>query len=216
MIDLSQFELYSYPTGIVLDEDPNSKEPCGMPSASEPPRPVHAQVISIAPVDEPLHVALDTVHQEIVRTDDPEASLADFVVVPHGLSTVLVMLPRRVGLLVNGLPALSLNVLRPRDGLVMTPGWHTYVTQRIRPYLGPPPDEMLGQSCPYCRIPIAKDTYVFVHRCGVAYHCETAENRPDIAEEERLNCHLRMRSCFSCNQPVWLEERLVWDPASPS
>jgi len=96
---------------------------------------------------------------------------------------------------------------------VISPGVHTYVTQRIRPHVGPPLPSMIGQKCPFCRIPIDKDTSVVSCRCGVVYHKETAESHGHVEAADRLNCFEKVRACLSCNRPVTLNESLVWDPS---
>jgi hypothetical protein len=112
------------------------------------------------------------------------------------------------------LPALPLCVLAAKDALVLGPGLHSYVTERVIPYVGPPPAAFLGQRCPACRIPFDETTRVATHRCGVAYHAETEESHSDVAPDDRLQCIEKVQSCLSCGRRVTLVEELVWDPAT--
>lgn len=143
-------------------------------------------------------------------------TVAEFYLVQRRLGPALAMIPRRKNVLVNGVPALSFQVLSPRDGLLLRPGLHTYVTERFRPYVGPPTDEMLSRKmrCPCCQIPLDKSTRVVTCRCGVAYHWEDAESHPEVDADDRLDCFAQIRVCLSCKRPVTLGDSLVWDPAT--
>ncbi len=148
-----------------------------------------------------------------VRVAADEQPVAEFRTVQRRLGPALAMFPCHDGVLVNGLPALALTVLAPRDALVLAPGLQTYVTQRIRPYVGKATEEMIGKKCPFCRIPIDRDTRVVTCRCGVVYHLETDESHPDVDESDRLACFNKVRKCLSCSREVTFEESLVWGPA---
>jgi hypothetical protein len=118
--------------------------------------------------------------------------------------------------LVNGIPALDLTVVFPRDSIVLAPGIHSYVTQRISPHVGRPLQEHLGLRCPYCTIPITDETRIAVCRCGVAYHHEPPAPEADRNgdDTERLDCLSNVRACLSCGRPVALQQFLVWDPST--
>lgn len=143
---------------------------------------------------------------------DQQDSIAGFAVIKRRLGSALTMTTHRGGVIVNGLPALSFTVLLPRDSVVIAPGVHSYVTERIRPYIGAPLPESIGVKCPFCRIPVTHDTRVVSCRCGVVYHHETEESHGAINEKDRLDCLSKIRVCLSCSRPVTLEESLVWDP----
>lgn len=170
--------------------------------------------LAIAESDGDVLVASDPASGLLTRVDDESQAQARFRIVHRKLGMSLAMLPQNGGVTVNGLPALPLAILSPRDLLSLVPGCHVYVTERVRPHVGAPTPEMLGQKCPYCRVPIDKDTRVVSHRCGAIYHHETAESHPQVPEKDRLNCFTEIRGCLSCNRPVTLEEFLVWDPAT--
>jgi hypothetical protein len=148
------------------------------------------------------------------RASGEQDSVATFSVIKRRLGPALCMTVHRAGVLVNGLPALDFSVLRPRDSLVIAPGIHSYVTERVRPYVGTPAQELIGKKCPFCRIPVTNDTRIVTCRCGVVYHHETEASHGAIAEKDRLNCLSKIRLCMSCSRPVTLEEYLVWDPGT--
>ena len=170
--------------------------------------------LAIAEGDGDVFVAADSATGELARVEHEGDAHAAFRVVRRRLGASLAMLPARDGVTVNGLPSLPLAILSPRDLVVLAPGCHSYVTERVRLHVGSPTPEMLGKKCPYCRVPIDKDTRVVSHRCGAVYHHETAESHPNVADDDRLKCFSEIRACVSCNRPVTLEEFLVWDPAT--
>lgn len=165
---------------------------------------------------ERISVSVNRDLRELRTNKATRRAVAEFHLVQRRFGPALAMIPRESHVLVNGVPSLSVHVLSARDSLVLAPGIHTYVTQRVRPYLGPPTEEMLKQKqrCPCCRIPLDKETQVVTCRCGVAYHRESAESHPDVAEEDRLNCFEQIRVCLSCKRPLSLKESLVWDPST--
>ena len=160
-----------------------------------------------------IWVGIDEVTNCPCRIDQESNSIVGFKPVQRKMGNALAMCVRRDAVLVNGFRALSFSVLSARDSLVLSPGVHTYVTQRIRPHVGPPLNMMIGQKCPFCRIPITEDTQVVSCRCGVVYHNETEESHADVDVSDRLNCFAKLRACLSCNRPVTLNESLVWDPS---
>jgi hypothetical protein len=171
-------------------------------------------VLSIPAAGEAVRVAWDAERYCLEVCEDAASSLAEFRPVSRQFSSALALIPHKPGVLVNGLPALALTMLQPRDAVRLAAGVHTFVTQRIHPYVGPPPADLVGAKCPYCRIPVAADSRVFVHRCGVPYHLETEDSHPQLAAEDRLDCFHHVRTCLSCNRPMSLEESLAWDPAT--
>jgi hypothetical protein len=102
---------------------------------------------------------------------------------------------------VNGRPAPRLALLGERDQLQLSRDDHVlHVTVYHRPYLGPPPEHLLGKDCPVCRVPLLKDTRVYVCTCGAAVHAEGDEKSKD----DRLECLQLSPDCPVCNTPVVL------------
>ena len=151
-----------------------------------------------------------------VRCHRKKDRAVSFVVAPRPFGMALVMTTHRSGVLVNSIPALSLTVLKPRDSIVIAPGIHSYITERIRPYSGAPTEQMVGQKCPYCSLGVTPTTSVVTCRCGVIYHHETEESHAEQKKEDRLNCLSSLRVCLSCGRPLTQEEYLVWDPSTLS
>jgi hypothetical protein len=164
--------------------------------------------------DNAVRVGVDTETHCPCRVSCEQDSVATFAVIKRRFGPALCMTAHRDGVLVNGLPALDFTVLRPRDSLVIAAGIHSYVTERIRPYVGAPSPEQISEKCPFCRIPVTIDTRIVTCQCGVVYHHETEESHPAIDEKDRLNCLSKVRVCLSCSRPVTLEEYLVWDPGT--
>lgn len=170
------------------------------------------QVISIPSDGTPIGLA-NTAGQ--LKVDDPGApdELAQFSMIEFAGSAAVAMTTYRPDVYVNSVPALRLSVLTVKDCVRFRPGIHAFLTQRIRPYVGKPPKSILGDQCPYCRIPFNDATQVAFHECNVAYHHETEQSHPDLPETERLACFTRLKHCLSCQHEMRLDERLVWDPA---
>ena len=131
----------------------------------------------------------------------------------YQFSNRLALISRRRPVLVNGLPALSLAVVATRDSLTLGPETF-YVTERIRPHVGRPTEEMIGLKCPMCRVAVDAESVVVTCICGAVYHHETEQSHPDLPADERLNCLDQIRVCLVCNRPVTPHEHLVWDPQS--
>lgn len=161
-----------------------------------------------------LGITLNPQDNSLLRATQPEDAILEVRVVRHRLSAYLALLPLRPGVLGNGLPAPRLAVLTSGDSLVPAAGCLCHVTERVRPYVGPPGDELLGKKCPFCMLPLTAQTRIFVCRCGAPYHHETAESHPDMVEADRLRCFEKVRACLSCGRAIVAEEYLVWDPKS--
>lgn len=211
----SQFELHSFATMTSKQSPSHPLDFSDLPwQDDQHPKP-HVMALGFAGQQAgPYPVGADAGKCELRRAAPGSSVLAEFYLVNRPLGPALAMVPRCGSVLVNGLSALSFQVLSPRDGLLLSPGLHTYVTQRIKPYIGQPRGAMLKQSCPVCRIPLTQETHVITCRCHVAYHHETGESHPDAAASDRLNCFEQIRVCLSCNRPLTLGESLVWDPAT--
>jgi hypothetical protein len=135
-------------------------------------------------------------------------------VVQRKLGNELAVLTRDPSRLINGLPALPVNVVGTKDSIVLAPGWLGYVTERVKPHVGVPLLAHLNLKCPFCRIPVDDKTRIVTCRCGAPYHHETAESHPETAENDRLKCFEKVKTCLSCSRPITLQEHLVWDPAT--
>ncbi len=148
----------------------------------------------------------------------PEAASAVFgvQVVRRKLTKELALVPLRSGVLVNSIPALELTLVGTRDSISAGAGRLLYVTQRFRPHVGAPTEEMIAArlKCPFCKLAVAADTVVVNCRCGAVYHRETADSHPQLPAEDRLNCQAKISTCLACGHLVSLEETLVWDPAA--
>ncbi len=223
MTSQSVFELHSYAGHLAagLDQaDDDWLAVMPLHTDQEDQRP-SAAVLQFS-VDESLDagavwIAIDKATGCPCRVGDQQDAVASFAVIKRRLGLALSMTTAdHAGVLVNGLPALGFTVLSPRDSVVLSPGVHSYLTERIRPHVGAPTEAMIGVRCPFCKLAITGDTFVATCRCGVVYHDEDAESHPAIPEEDRLNCVQKVRACLSCSRPVTLEESLVWDPGTLS
>jgi hypothetical protein len=152
--------------------------------------------------------------EELERVSGPDRAAFGVRVVRHRLAAYLAVLPLRPPALVNGLPMSGLAVLSSGDSLVVVPGCLCHVTERFRPHVGSPPEELVGKKCPFCSLAITAQTRIGVCRCGAPYHHETAESHPEIAEEDRLCCFTRARACLACSRELTSEEYRLWDPGS--
>jgi hypothetical protein len=204
-LNLGRFELHA----LVAEAAPDV---AASPWADSTPVVSQAEV-SISGEEALVWARLNKTNDGLSRTRDRDEAVAGFRVVRRRLGSALAMVVRGEGVLVNGAPALPLAVLSVKDSVVLAPGRHFYVTQRLKPYLGAPPSGVLNKPCPFCQIPITDDTRIYLCPCGAPYHHETAESHPQIEENERLNCFAKIEKCLSCGRRLTLDEFLEWDPA---
>jgi hypothetical protein len=148
--------------------------------------------------------------QALVTTDDPAATVFAAGAVASNFHLALALIRHCDGLLVDGRPALGFSVLDVKSTLVV-PGLDgmIYVAHLVRPYVGPPPQQLLNKECPICKIPFAADTRVGMCRCGQFYHFETAQSHPQVSDENRLNCFQQARVCH-CGASLTAEEQWTW------
>lgn len=158
----------------------------------------------------------DADRRKLRRVAVSREAIAGFRVVQQRLISRLVMLVPRADVLVNGRPALRFSALAVKDSVVLAPGVHCYVTERVRPYVGKAPQSVIGKLCPFCRIPIDEQTHVVLCRCGAVYHDEPVQEPTNAAgdaeENEPLLCASKVRNCLVCSRTLTREEHLTWDP----
>jgi hypothetical protein len=206
-LDLGRFELHSVAGGAAREDEAFASPWSGLAS------PGSTADGAIATRDGLVWLRVNDEGQGLLRTEHPQEATAGFRVVRRRLGAALAMVAQAEGVLVNGVPALPLSVLSVKDSIVLAPGKHYYVTQRLKPYVGSPPQHVLNKSCPFCQIPIADDTRIYLCPCGAPYHFETAESHAPVEEAERLNCLEKVEKCLACGRKLTLEEFLEWDPA---
>jgi hypothetical protein len=205
----SQFEIHAITS--VIESQHDGAELAWHDAQPSPRLPV----LTVAEADGLVRVKVDPRDGRLGRVEGDGDAVVAFRVIRRRLGPSLAMVALREGAFVNGLPALALSVLGAKDSLVLAPGCVAYVTERIRPFVGTPADELVGKKCPMCRLPVDGKTRVVACRCGAPYHAETAESHPDVAEADRLRCIEKVKACLSCGRPeVTVKEYLVWDPAS--
>jgi hypothetical protein len=166
-----------------------------------------------------LWLGVDPAAGRPVLLPDQLSALVELRVVRRKLGGGLALLAHGHDILVDGLPALALTVLNPRDSVVLAPGAAVgYVTERLKPYIGPPTVEMIAkkQKCPYCRIPFSEtpNSRVVTCRCSATVHHEDEHSHPDTPQKDRLECLSKIKACLSCNRPIALTESLVFDPSN--
>lgn len=171
------------------------------------------QPLSISESDGTVWFAPNAKSHSLKRVPKRSGASVGFSFVRNRGKPALAMLPNSEGQLVNARPALPLNILAVKDCLVLGPAVHAYVTERIRPYVGPPPKSLIGKLCPFCRIPFTADTTIATCRCGAAYHYEQPSDQSDVDPKEILLCFEKVRKCTACARQLTLEEHLAWDPA---
>ncbi len=154
---------------------------------------------------------VDDPSRQVVKVSCAEQADVGLQSLGAGKKQVLGLLPLCPGILVNAVPALSFSALTTRDNFLL-PGCIAYVTRRIQPFVGSPPQELLGRECIFCGIPVEKGTRVVVCHCGQGVHYETADSHPGVAEEDRLCCFDQVKNCLACSRTLALEPYLLWDP----
>ncbi len=135
-------------------------------------------------------------------------------VVRRQFSAYLAVRSYRDDLWVNALPALRFSILASQDSILLAgPRLLFYVTERFFPYVGPPPEEVIGKErCPHCRNRFEAATKVVRSYCGTLYHCEDETSHPHLTKEDRLECMQQCKVCGSCHRELTTAEHLVWDP----
>jgi len=198
----STFEIHAGPTPVEASEKNRSGS---MPA----PAPL------VVTPGNTLYASVDPDSGQIRQIETVSEALAVFRMVARGrLGNALAMISRAGDILVNGLPALPLAVLAAKDSLTLGPACLCYITERIKPHVGPPSEEQQKQKCPFCRLATDAFTRVVTCMCGAAYHWETAESHPNTPENDRLRCFEKIQNCLSCGRQLSKEETLVWDPAT--
>jgi hypothetical protein len=170
--------------------------------------------LAVSPA-ETLLVTVDGTSGELRKTENSSQAVAAFRTVRRGrMGNALAMLALGEDILVNGLPALPLAVLAPKDSITLGPGSLCYITERIKPFVGQPSGDLLKQKCPFCRLLTDASTRIVTCQCGAAYHWETADSHPQTPENDRLRCFEKIHNCLSCGRQLSKEETLIWDPAT--
>lgn len=205
---LARFELHS-----VGDDGVAAPDIAAAPWADSAPAASKVE-LALSAAEGLVWARIDPLPGGLVRTERSEEAVAGFRVVRRRLGAALAMVVQRERVLVNGAPALPLAVLAVKDSVLMAPGRHFFVTQRLKAFVGPPPAHALKKPCPFCHIPITEDTRIYLCPCGSAYHYETADSHHQVEESERLNCFSKIEKCQSCLRRLTLDEFLEWDPAS--
>ncbi len=194
---------------------PAAAEPCELEFLSEPAPAAAGPAFAVPTTSEDVTwITADPATGDI-RPADPGSALAGFLSVPRRLGNGLGLLACGDGILVNGLPALPFTMLTTRDSLTLIPGQLYYVTERFRPYVGPPTEEMQKKKCPFCNLPFADPkSRVVTCFCGQVYHWESADSHPGTPEKKRLDCFTKVRACLSqtCRRTLTANEYLIWDP----
>ncbi|OHB75919.1 MAG: hypothetical protein A2W31_15690 [Planctomycetes bacterium RBG_16_64_10] len=115
---------------------------------------------------------------------------------------------------INGLAAPPVVILDPGDRLRIAGDWLLHVARLLRPTIGPPSPDYVGQECPICRGRFTPQTVVYIcPQCGRGYHCESATDATDeCGDAELLECARMLSVCAQCPQPVVLEEQYDYVP----
>jgi hypothetical protein len=161
-----------------------------------------------------LRVEPDAGPQLVAGEPDETLQRDCFVIEPvcidHQPQALLISPPGRRAR-VSGQISPPVVLLREKHALML--GEHLlYVTVYRRPYIGPPPVEVVGKECPFCRTTILADSRVYLCDCGVALHREVADSaKPD---KKPLECATLVSECPACDRPVVRTERYDWLPDS--
>ena len=191
--------------------EPQPAESSGLPwtigEGSRRPEP-----LAIGASDGLVWAQIDEESGALEKVGGPESARIGLQVVARQLTEDLVMLRNHGEILVNGMPALKLSALRPKDAVLLAPGRLFYVTQRVQPHAGAPTADMLGTACPFCTVRIKAGTVVATCVCGAIYHIESEESHPQVPPKKRLSCIQKVKTCIDCHRELTLESRLIWDP----
>lgn len=125
----------------------------------------------------------------------------------RGRPRLLALCPSEDAVRLNGAPAPALAALDVKDELQLDARTVLHVTRYRKPYVGPPPEGLVGKDCPVCRTPIESDTTVCLCvNCAAGLHLEGEERGDD-----RLEC-ARLESCPACGETLRLDEGYAFVP----
>jgi hypothetical protein len=125
-----------------------------------------------------------------------------------GQSCLLMLANGRPAIRVNGLPTPRLAVLRVGDALQVDPDHLLHVSSRAAAYSGPPRQQDLGKTCPYCRSRIRPETngVYACWDCSLVYHDEVGDG------ENLLQCAQLIHECVQCTKSVIRGEEFQYVP----
>jgi hypothetical protein len=146
------------------------------------------------------------------RTAETEGRGLTLELLRHAHQMQLLLVSPSAGLVrVNAAPAPRLAVLHEKDQVTLgAEGLVLHVSQFVRPFIGPAPQELVGSTCVLCQVPIEANALVYVCPfCLGAMHLET---EADKDPEERLECAASVTQCPMCLKPVVEQAGLTYDP----
>jgi hypothetical protein len=199
-----QFELLVEP----LCEQVESAE---APGGGEPGQP-DALWIEV-PASEPCYLVTAPGKPPRVVSEPPvsKARVSVLETIAHEQQKYLMIIPAD-GMRHNGMPMPPVAVLRVGDQVRVDGQWLLHVWRRTRPYVGPPPEECIGDPCSYCRINFTPNTVVYkCPHCGTPVHCESPDS-PSDKQVGPLECARLMSQCHHCESPIELRERQEYVP----
>ena len=200
----------SFGRSIVLQQAATSVPQPGVQEAAVDERPRNAATTAaeMSPGEGWRRFAV--VDNALAPVEDPSRAVFAARVIPRNFGIALGLLAHRDGLLVNATPALRFSLLDVKSTIVV-PGVDAifYVAEKIKPYVGAPPAEILGQECPICKIPFDAQTRVGACRCRQFYHFETRESHPQTPDKDRLECFQQTKVC-RCGATLMTEEQFTW------
>ena len=202
------------PTSLEIHHLPSASEQAPSAGSAHPSSPPANAAVFVVP-DNGAPAWLDVAASGQLLPADPGSARVGFMRVARRHGQGLAMIARDEAILVNGLPAAPFTVLTTRDAITLAPNMLHYATERFKPYIGSPTDDMLQQhkKCPCCQLPFEPASRVITCYCSQPYHWETADSHPD--KPDRLECFERVRKCLSpsCGRAMTRgEESLTWDP----
>jgi hypothetical protein len=190
-------DAFQTPLSQQAERSPRARSP--LPWVALPPDGL-AYLVSASPVE--LRPIPD------VSVVDPGAIVVDTA--DYAQRPYLVLLAPAVGRVrLNGARVGRLSVLHIGDVLQLDDRHVLHVSALYRPFIGPPPSELLGIECLSCRVPFSADRTVYVcPSCGAALHCDGEDKPP----EDRLQCALVTTACPRCGQAVARTEAFAYLP----
>jgi len=120
---------------------------------------------------------------------------------------LLLVNPEEAEIRINDQVAPHVILLRASDQIRINFGSPLEVAVYNVPFIGKPPADLVGETCPLCRLKITEKTRVF--RCP---YCRAGLHLEEGDDETALKCAALSPVCGGCNHPVQFAEGYLTKP----
>ena len=151
--------------------------------------------------NEPVRLALpDDADPRLVSLADTQAGsvVLEPILLRNHQARLLLLSAGDAALSVNGEIVPRVALLKQQDQIQIAHAFNLHVAIYHQPWIGPPPDELIGQACEVCALPLTSSSRCYVCQCQRALHLEGEPH-----EADKLQC-ARVWTVCRCQRPVIL------------